>query len=178
MKNLKRPKCPTEFRLGFARELVRYLGGDPSLIDDYDCWWSLAHKYPKLIKPALRYFETVTEGDPSEAAYSLAFYGVISVQRAMRIIERAKTGYPAEAAFYMVQGCGAPVKWAMGVIELAKTGDPAWPARELCWVYGAPYKWAKKVWARWRGDEPLPQVRIYRIIWLDGEGKESKNEPR
>ena len=178
MKNLKRPKCPTEFTIGFARRLVRYLGGDPSLIDNYDCWRQLVGKYPKLIKPAVKYFETAKEGDPSWAALQMAYLRAISVNRAMLIIEQAKTGDPAVAAFYMVYKLGAPLKWAMGVIEKATTGDPAWAARELCRIYGAPYKWAKKIWAQWRGDEPLPQVRIYRVIRLDGQGKESKNEPR
>jgi hypothetical protein len=150
MKNLKRPKCPTEFSLGFARKLVRYLGGDPSLIEPGDCWRQLVGKYPTLTKPAAKYFETAKEGNPSCAVVQLAYLCAISVNRAMRIIERAKTGDPSWAAYRMAHICHAPIKRVMRIIERAKIGSPAEAADLLAFFGDVPKEWAEKIEKRWR----------------------------
>jgi hypothetical protein len=150
MKNLKRPKCPTEFSLAFARRLVRYLGGDPSLIEDGDCWRKLVGKYPTLAEPAAKYFETAKEGNPSWAAVQLAYLRAISVGRAMRIIERAKTGDPSWAAYRMAHNCHAPIKRVMRIIERAKIGSPAEAADLLAFFGDVPEEWAEKVKERWQ----------------------------
>jgi len=82
---MKRPKCPNKFTIDFARELVKYLGGDPTKINNRDCWRSLVRKYPELREKAEKYFAT------------------------------AKTGDPARAAYLMCRACGSSREWAEGV---------------------------------------------------------------
>ena len=90
---MNKPICPDVFDVHFGRELVEYLGGDASIIEDDDCWNEFGKKFPELIEPAMRYFEQAETGDPAFAAADLVHYCGAPVERAMRVCE-APTGAP------------------------------------------------------------------------------------
>ena len=79
---MERLICPDVFDVEFARQLIKYLGGDIKKIIKNDCWNSLFEKFPELREKAENYFEEVEEGNP------------------------------AYAAFRMVRDCGSDQKWA------------------------------------------------------------------
>ena len=71
---MKEPICPEVFTTAFARELIEFLGGDSSKIEDSDCWRSLGKKYKHLRGKVEEYFENAEIGDPSYAAYYMVYF--------------------------------------------------------------------------------------------------------
>ena len=138
---MNKPICPDVFGVEFGRELVEYLGGDASIIEDDDCWKEFGKKFPELIEPAMRYFENATTGNPARAATNLVHFCGASLERAMRVCENAATGDPAWAAYWLVSNCGAPVEWAMRICEQAETGSPSWAAYWLVSECRASVEW-------------------------------------
>ena len=106
-----KPKCPVIFTTDFGRELVKYLGGDASEVEDGDCWKDFGVQFPELVEPAMTYFEKATTGDPAYAAYCLVLDCHGDLERAMRVCETATTGDPALAAYCLVRDCDAPREW-------------------------------------------------------------------
>jgi len=149
-----KPKCPDDFTLDFARNLVRYLGGDESKITNNDCWRSLGLKFPDLVQKAMNYFESDKTGNPSNAAYCLVYYCGAPLRWAMGVVEKAKTGDPSDAAYRLVCSCEAPLEWAMGVVEKAKTGNPSNAAWYLVRYYEAPLEWAMGVVEKAKTGDP------------------------
>ncbi|MFH1742554.1 MAG: hypothetical protein ABIH23_26415 [bacterium] len=141
----KRPACPDEFTLDFARELVAYLGGDPTQIIEGDCWGSLGKKYAALMPKVMRYFERAKKGNVAIAAYSLCRDCNAPLDWAKRQIEHS-TGDVAWAAYSLCRYCGAPLDWSQRQIERG-IGDVAWAASLLCRYCGAPPDWAWKIGA-------------------------------
>ena len=122
------PTCPTYFNYDFGRTLVEYLGGDPTLVNNNDCWPEFAKKFPHLLKPAMAYFESATTGEPARAAYYLARYCKADLTWAQTVIQNAQTGDPALAAYCLARHCKADLTWAQAVIQNAQTGNPAYAA--------------------------------------------------
>ena len=149
----KRPECPDEFTTRFARELVKYLGGNPTPIKDDWCWKEFAEAYPELRQKAERYFESAKTGGPGYAAYRMVHDCGSSREWAERIIEHAQTGNPSWAAFCMVHDCDSSRKWAERVIERAETGNPAWAASKMVHFCGSSPEWAESIKRKWKKEK-------------------------
>jgi len=112
MHSVKRPECPCVFTSEFFRELVAYLGADPSPIRPWWGWRKLAKQYPGLRRDIEQYIETATTGDPAGAAVDMMLYFGSSRGWAEKVIENAKTGYPASAAAELAWFHGSSLAWA------------------------------------------------------------------
>ena len=149
----ERPECPKFFTIEFARELIEYLGGDPTPIEDDWYWEEFARTYPELRKKAERYFESAQTGDPSWAACHMHRCCGSSQEWAERVIENARTGDPAIAAYQMHRFCGSSHEWAERVIESAQVGNPDWAASKMVHFHGSSPKWAKSIKRRWEKEQ-------------------------
>ena len=111
-KKLVCPRCPDGFDWRFGKKLIKYLGGDPSLVKDDWCWEQFAKTYPELIKRAEEYFEEATTGNPSFAAYKMVYHCNSKREWAEHVIENDTVGYPVYAAWRMVYYCNSSRTWA------------------------------------------------------------------
>lgn len=123
---MKTPKCPDKFSVKFGIELIKYLGGDPLIIENNWCWRDFAKNYPEFREKAESYFASAKTGNPALAAYLMCKNCGSNREWAETIISSAKTGDPAGAAYWMCRDCGSRKEWAESVMLAAKTGDPAW----------------------------------------------------
>ena len=67
----KKPKCPDMFDVVFGRNLVRWLGGDASLVASGWCWKNFSRAFPQLRTKAEKYFAAANTGNPAWAAYRM-----------------------------------------------------------------------------------------------------------
>jgi len=116
-----KPELPNNLTTAFGRELVAYLGGDPTKVEDDDCWKDFVRKFPELREAAEKYFEEATTGDPSEAAYAMCNYCGSSREWAEKVIEKATSGKPSEAAYLMHRDHGSSREWVEKVQKNNKT---------------------------------------------------------
>ena len=139
------PECPSVFTPNFGRKLVKYLGGDPTLIKDHWCWEEFAKAYPKLRRKAEHYFERATTGNPANAALCMARHCKSKRTWAKKVIESAKTCDPTYPAYFMVRYFGSSRKWAEKVIENSGIGDPFDVAHMMVGDCGSSEEWYEKV---------------------------------
>jgi len=127
-KAIPRPECPRgpdEFDIAFGRQLVAYLGGDPSPIEDDWCWRAFGKQYPELLEPALEYFRTAQEGEPAYGIFALACWCDLDVERSLSVIRKVSVGDPARAICGLVDWCWLPLDLGFSAIRQIEVGNPA-----------------------------------------------------
>ena len=76
---------------------------------------------------AEQYFESVTEGNPSEAAVQMVTHFKSSLEWAKRVIENDRTGNPSQAAVEIAR-CSPTIEhlsiWAQHIIANDQSGNP------------------------------------------------------
>jgi len=116
---MKRPRIPDntdEIDARWFRRLIKYFGGDPSLIKD-DCGWpDFACKYPWVEEKMKRFVETAKCGDIALFVWRLCYYKITKDYAwARKQIERG-LGDVTIAAFCMLGYGYAEPKWALQII--------------------------------------------------------------
>ena len=108
---MNRPKCPEDFTVEFGKNLISYLGGNISLIEENDCWKEFSKKFPELKDKVEKYFEKcleLQEGNVSQAAYYMCYYKISSKSWAESIIEKDDN---SRYAYLMCKFCGSSKSW-------------------------------------------------------------------
>jgi hypothetical protein len=111
-----------------ARKIVKYLGGDSSIIKDNWCYPQLKRAFPELKEAYFELIENATTGDVAMAAYWAGRHLGMPKERVFTAIENATTGDVARAAHYAGRNLGMPKGRVFTVIEKATTGEVAWAA--------------------------------------------------
>jgi len=120
----------------FRRQLVVYLGGDPSLIKGDWTWAEFGEQYPELIEPAFELFRTAQEGDPAYGIYALACWCGLDLKRALDALQKVEVGNPAWEIFLLALDGMLGAEMALSAIRKVKVGDPAWAIYLLARYYG------------------------------------------
>ena len=133
---MKRPKCLEYLDTNFGKELIQYLGGNPDLIEENDCWEEFAEKFPELKEKAENYFE---EENSSEAAYWMYYFCNSSKEWAEKIIEKNNN---SRYVYYMCCNRNSSKSWAEKIIE--KNNDSKF-AYYMCCNCNSSKSWAEKI---------------------------------
>ncbi len=176
--------CPDKFDKKFMIELVKYLGGDASIIKKGDFGWREFGKFQHLRKKAEKYFETAETGDPVWAAFQMYEECGSSVRWVMKVIKNAKLGDPGYVASLMCYHGAVSRKWAERVIENVQVGDPAWDACLMVQYCGSTREWAERVIENVKiGDRASAAYHMYvkygsPLEWVEQVVKDTKTGDR
>ena len=96
-----------------AREIVAYLGGDPSIIGDDWCYPELENAFPDLKEAYFKLIEKATSGYVASAAYWACIFLGMPKERAFSIIEKATTKDGRAMAYWAEKNLGMPQERAL-----------------------------------------------------------------
>jgi hypothetical protein len=96
-----------------AREIVAYLGGDPSIIGDDWCYPELEKAYPELKEAYFELIEQATHDYVASAAYWACIYLGMPKERVFSVIEKANTKDVRAMAYWAEKKLGMPKERAL-----------------------------------------------------------------
>lgn len=126
----------------FMRELIEYLGEDPSKFINFT---DLPKYYSNILEDVVEYFENAkTDSALSVLVHMIRPWG-LDRSRVEKIVENANYGNPSGKAYSLYRHHGSSLEWTKKVIENDKTGNSATQAYFLYSDGVVPIEWTKKV---------------------------------